>query len=167
GLFRFYKVWAPDDRLEALAEQLRGHPVVHAAFIKPGVELPFMSSGIERVPSEPDAVTRDFSDRQIYLGNAQHGINAIAAWAHAGGGGSNVRIVDVEGAWRFTHEDLVENQGGVAGGTETGKLSWRNHGTAVLGILSGDRNQGHNFGIIGVCPEANVRGVSVFGQPAS
>ena len=32
GLFRFYKVWAPDDRLEALAEQLRGHPVVHAAF---------------------------------------------------------------------------------------------------------------------------------------
>lgn len=162
----FYRVAAPASRLESLAEQFRLDPAVHAAFVKPGVELAFMNSGREWPPPPPPApITPDLSNEQVYLG--VRGVNAIAAWAKPGGGGAQVRIIDVEGAWRFTHEDLTENQGGVAGGSESPSLDWRNHGTAVLGILSGDRNQGHNLGIIGICPEANVRGVSVFGQPGS
>jgi hypothetical protein len=161
----FYKVSAPDSNLHFLAKRLREQEWVRAAFVKPGVELPFMTSGRSFEPAPPPLVTQDLLGRQQYLG--PNGINAFAAWKCPGGDGNGIRIIDVEGAWRFTHEDLKENQGGVAGGTETSELGWRNHGTAVLGVLSGDRNQGLNFGIIGICPEANVRGVSVFGQPAS
>jgi len=168
ALSLFYKVSAPDSMLEVLAEQFRHDPSVRAAFVKPGAELPLMNSGRTwPPPTQPSAHTPDLSSLQIYLGSAPEGVNAIAAWARPGGGGLGIRIIDVEGAWRFTHEDLTENQGGVAGGTETPELLWRNHGTAVLGILSGDRNQGHNFGIIGICPEALVRAVSVYGQPGS
>jgi subtilisin family serine protease len=163
----FYKVSGSNSDLERLAERLREHESVHAAYIKPGVELPFMDSGEASIPVPPPAVTRDLTGDQIYLGPAPHGVDAKASWSFPGGGGAGIRIIDIEGAWRFTHEDLTENQGGVAGGTETDDLFWRSHGTAVLGVLSGDRNQGENFGIIGICPEANVRGVSVYGQPIS
>ena len=54
-----------------------------------------------------------------------------------GGLGSNVKIIDVEGARRFSHEDLLQNQGGVAGGPERTELDWRNHGTAVVGEFGG------------------------------
>ena len=165
---RFYKVAAPDSKLETLAQQLREDPAVHAAFIKPGVELPlFLSDRTQPPAPAPSEVTPNLTDSQRYLGTPRRGINAIAAWEQTGGGGLGIQIIDIEGAWRFTHEDLRENQGGVVGGTETPDLLWRNHGTAVLGILSGDRNGGNNFGIIGICPDANVRAVSVFGQPSS
>ena len=36
-------------------------------------------------------------------------------------------------------------------------MAWRNHGTAVLGEFSGDRNP---IGITGICPDANVRAIS-------
>ena len=39
-------------------------------------------------------------------------------------------------------------------------IDWRNHGTAVLGIISGDENK---FGVTGICPEANVRAISNYG----
>lgn len=165
---RYYKVAAPDSKLETLAQQLRDDPAVHAAFLKPGVELPlFLGGGPPPLTPGPSEVTPDFSGSQIYLDQPEPGINAIAAWERPGGGGLGTQIIDIEGAWRFTHEDLKENQGGLVGGTQSPDLLWRNHGTAVLGIISGDRNNGNNFGIIGICPEANVRGVSVFGQPSS
>ena len=165
---RFYKVSAPDSSLEELSIQLRDHPAVNAAFMKPGVELPLVLSGAAP-PPPPHAseITKDLMDLQVYLGKPKQGVNAFAAWERPGGGGLGIRIIDVEGAWRFTHEDLRENQGGVVGGTKNPELGWRDHGTAVLGILSGDRNNGNNFGIVGICPEANVRAVSVFGQPSS
>ena len=167
-LSQFYRVTASDERLESLVEQFRNDPAVITAFIKPGAELALMTSeSAPAPPVQPALLTRDLSGEQRYLGDAPEGTNAIAAWNYPGGGGAGIRIIDIEGAWRFTHEDLTENSGGVAGGTETSSRHWRNHGTAVLGILSGDRNQVTNFGIIGICPDANVRGVSLFGQPAS
>jgi Subtilase family len=163
----FYKVSAPDLELESLAAKFREFELVHAAFIKPGVELPFMPSGQVLKPDPLPPVTRDFSDMQLYLGPAPHGVDAFAAWTCPGGTGDGIRIIDIEGAWRFSHEDLKQNQGGVVGGTQTPEQFWRSHGTAVLGIISGDRQAEQNLGIIGICPDANVRAVSVFGQPAS
>lgn len=159
----FYKVSAADSKLEILAEQLRDNAAVHAAYIKPGAELPIVDSGMT-LPLGPNPAERTpaLVDRQIYLGDAPEGLDAFSAWKVAGGGGAGTNIIDIEGAWRFTHEDLKENQGGVVGGIEIADLEWRNHGTAVLGILSGDRN---DFGITGICPEASVRAVSVYGQP--
>ena len=56
--------------------------------------------------------------------------------------GRDIRIIDIEGAWRFTHEDLTQNQGGVVAGTQLAGVDWRNHGTAVLGEYSGDVEHG-------------------------
>ena len=109
---------------------------------------------------EAPPVTPNYEARQGYLEPAPAGIDARYAWTRPGGTGAGVRIIDIEGAWRFTHEDLVQNQGGVLAGTQSTDLGWRNHGTAVTGEFSGDRNA---IGISGICPDANVRGVSIFG----
>lgn len=75
-----------------------------------------------------------------------------------------MKIIDIEGAWLFSHEDLQLNQGGVVGGTPSTDLGWRNHGTAVIGEFSGDRN---SFGVTGISPDANVSGISIFGGVGS
>jgi hypothetical protein len=71
------------------------------------------------MPSAEEAppVTPDFTARQVYLGAAPSGIDARYAWTLPGGGGTGAGIVDIEGAWRFTHEDLTQNQGGVVAGS--------------------------------------------------
>src|SRR6478672_2527369 len=100
---------------------------------------------------EPPPATPDFAARQLYLDAAPAGIDARWAWTQAGGRGRDVRIIDIEGNWRFTHEDLTQNQGGVVGGTPVAGVSWTNHGTAVLGEFSGDVN---TIGIVGIAAEA-------------
>ena len=74
-----------------------------------------------------------------------------------------MRIIDCEWGWRFTHEDLLQNQGGVIAGTATMVPAFVNHGTAVLGEISGDRN---NFGITGIAPDA-VISASAFSVPSA
>jgi hypothetical protein len=41
---------------------------------------------------------------------------------------------------------------------------WRNHGAAVTGEFGGDEN---TIGITGICPQANVRAISIFGPGQS
>lgn len=178
----YFRVDAPDEQLERLAAELRRLPTVEAAYVKPpampAVTVKSPPAGVAAVSAEPapraieeinamlpraeeaPPVTPDFTAEQLYLGPAPGGIEALWAATQPGGRGTGVRIIDVEGAWRFTHEDLVQNQGGVAAGVPSSDLGWRNHGTAVIGEFGGDVN---GFGITGICPDANVRGVSIFG----
>jgi len=157
----YYHVEAPDERLDELADRLRQMDVVETAYVKPAAE-PAVSllSSLQPREEEPPNHTPDFTARQGYLDAAPGGIDARFAWTQPGGSGNNVRIVDIEGAWRFSHEDLTQNQGGVVGGTESTDIGWRNHGTAVIGEFGGDRNA---LGITGICPDANVRAISIFG----
>lgn len=170
-LTAFYRVDAPDERLDELADRLRDVEGVESAYVKPPAEPAVAVAGdvaplndmAPRMEEPPDH-TPDLSDRQIYLDVAPTGINARWAWTQPGGRGGGVRIIDIEGAWRFSHEDLNRNQGGVIGGTQSSDLGWRNHGTAVVGEFGGDVNA---YGITGICPDANVRAVSIFGGPGS
>jgi hypothetical protein len=158
---RFYQVDAPDDRLDELMEQLQSSPAVASAYIKPPAELPVRAEVMERLndmaPDASDAppATPDFTPRQGYLDAAPGGISARWAWTQAGGRGDGVRIVDCEWGWRFTHEDLNQNQGGVIAGTADPTPNSRatNHGTAVLGEISGDVN---GIGITGISPNAVI-----------
>ncbi|MGW0807372.1 S8 family serine peptidase [Nonomuraea sp. NPDC002799] len=157
----FYRVLAPDDQLDALAERVMTAEVVETAYVKPGASPPVRTD--EMVPEAkegPPAHTPDFVTRQGYLDPAPGGVDARHAWTVPGGRGANVNIIDIEGAWQFGHEDLLVNQGGVVGGSPMTDLGWRNHGTAVVGEFGGDANA---FGITGICPDANVRAVSIFG----
>lgn len=174
----YYRVEADDESLDELAAQLAQCASIHAAYVKPPAYPSQQQSAIGVVTGsgaeminvmatlEADAppVTSNFTARQGYLEPALGGIDAVYAATVAGGRGAGVGIIDIEGAWRFTHEDLHQNQGGVVGGTPTADLGWRNHGTAVIGVLGGDRN---TFGITGICPDARVRGVSIFGGTGS
>lgn len=156
----YYAVLGAVSDLAALADRLRHDDTVAAAYVKPAAEPPLAPLAENIVAPDAPAVTPDYRSRQGYLDAAPIGIDA--AWAHTrpGGLGTGVRVIDVEGAWRFTHEDLRQNHGGVIGGTSSADIGWRNHGTAVAGEISGDHN---GFGVTGIAPEAHIRAISIFG----
>ncbi|AKU25032.1 serine protease [Massilia sp. NR 4-1] len=164
----FYRVEAAPERMAELARQLAQQPMVSAAYVKPPAELAHAARDVEwealnsMTPDIQDAppVTADFTSRQGYLDAAPGGIDARYAWTQGGGGGSGVRVIDLEWGWRFSHEDLIQNQGGIVGGTGS---SDTNHGTAVLGEISGDRN---GIGITGIAPEAVISAVA-FSMPTA
>jgi hypothetical protein len=157
----YYTCEADDARLDELAENLLETEGIVGAYVAPPPEPPVDLELLNAmVPSEESAppVTPDFTSRQTYLGAAPAGIDAQYAWTLPGGRGAGVGICDVEGAWRFDHEDLLVNQGGAVG-TQSTELSWRNHGTAVASEFGGDLNA---FGVTGICSDANTRGFSIF-----
>jgi hypothetical protein len=154
----FFKIEASDEQLDQIASGLRGLEQVRAAYIKPPAELPALNTMIPRAPAPPPK-TPDLTSRQKYLDAAPGGVDARFAWTLSGGKGKDVRIVDIEGEWRFTHEDLLQNKGGVVGGVPPNNLAWRNHGTAVIGEFGADDNK---FGITGICPNAEVSSISIF-----
>lgn len=152
----YYHVEAPDERLDDLATRLRQSDGIEAAYVKPPAEPAlFKLNDMAPQAEEAPASTPDFSLRQGYLDPAVAGIDARYAWTVQGGRGGNVNIIDIEWGWRFTHEDLTQNQGGVVSGTNSPD---DDHGTAVLGAFSGDRN---GFGITGISPDAHVSAVSL------
>ncbi len=175
----YYRVEAPEEKMDQLAERLRQIEGVEAAYVKPPAEpasarIQDVSELVKKMPpvevelvppprlndmaaaaEEPPTVTPDFNSRQQYLDAAPIGVDARYAWTVPGGRGWDVRIIDIEWGWNYTHEDLVVNQGGVVAGTNSPD---RNHGTAVLGEFSGDAN---SYGITGISPDANVSSVSL------
>ena len=154
----YYNVTTEDARLDELADNLLAQDLVEAAYVKPAATVPQVvaddvAESINAMlpdPGDAPPVTPDFTARQGYLDGAPGGIDARYAWTVPGGGGAGVRIIDCEWGWRFTHEDLVQNQGGVVAGTSSTNTD---HGTAVLGEISGDRN---TLGITGIAPDAIV-----------
>lgn len=85
------------------------------------------------------------------------------AWA-AGFKGKDVKVAVIDTGLDQNHEDLkknalpgktfVDDAKGTAQDTDNGK-----HGTHVAGIIAADDN---GIGVIGIAPDANVRGYSVF-----
>ena len=163
-LSRYYLVQAPADSLEKLQQELLNDPLVEGAYIQPAPEPAVVMEMPPALPDEAPPATPDFNARQLYLDAAPGGIGARSAWSRPGARGAGVRVIDIEGAWRFGHEDLVQNQGGVIGGTQSSDIGWRNHGTAVVGVFGGDQN---SFGVTGIAPEANTRAISIFGTGQS
>ena len=111
-LTSYYRVRAEDERLEALATGLEALPGVAGAYVKPA-PVPASAVDVRRRRAEAEApeleapATGDFIPRQGYLSAAPEGINAIWAHSQAGGTGDGVQIVDIEGAWQLSHEDLL------------------------------------------------------------
>ena len=164
----YYRVRSTTDALSDLAAELRNQEGVAAAWVEPIGVPPLAGEWLKELrPDPPPRVTPNLTSKQGYLEAAPLGVDARYAWTLDGGGGATVRIFDVEnGGWKFTHEDLRTNQGGAVGDAGGDTLGHRNHATAVVGVLGGDRNA---FGITGLAPEASVRGsfASTDGVPAA
>ncbi|MFB2877707.1 S8 family peptidase [Floridanema aerugineum] len=155
----YYQAIVPAERAEAVAEQIRNQPGVAGAYVQPQMGLPFELNAMAPTQQATPPITPSFVLRQNYLDPAPVGIDTAYAWSLAGGRGAGVRVIDIEGGWRFSHEDLLQNAGGLIGGVQSTDLGWRNHGTAVLGEIGGDANA---IGVTGIAPDANCRAVSVF-----
>ncbi|MEU2949936.1 MULTISPECIES: S8 family peptidase [Streptomyces] len=162
-LSRFYRVRGGGERAPELSARLAALPEVETAYVKPGA-VPASLTGrdeetIKRL-KEGAPATPDYTGRQGHLRPAPEGVDAFWAWLRPGGSGEGVTVIDVEGAWQLGHEDLAEKLAGIVVGNPVQDLAWRNHGTAVLGIIGGDRDA---KGITGVAPEAVTAAASVQG----
>lgn len=73
-------------------------------------------------------------------------------------------MIDCEWGWRFTHENLCGNRGGVIAGAPAKGQGYQSHGTAVIGAISGDIE---NSGICGIAPDTDISASSVHDQPIS
>ncbi|MCX5202265.1 S8 family serine peptidase [Streptomyces sp. NBC_00237] len=170
----YYRVRGGEDRARELTARLAALPGVETAYVKPGAvpasyprqsfpyqqqSSPFRQGGEAQHQSgeegkrlkEGAPVTPDFTGRQGYLRPAPEGVDAPWAWARPGGSGEGVTVIDIEGAWQLGHEDLADKLSGVVVGTPVQDLAWRNHGTAVLGVIGGDPGE---RGITGIAPQA-------------
>ncbi len=107
-------------------------------------------------PPPPPSLTPDFSPLQHYAGAWPRGINALyAQQTYVGAYGENAGYSDVEYAWRVTHEDLGSlTNASLINGTPDASVNieeFRNHGTAVAGMLSATDN---GFGVTGLTSES-------------
>jgi hypothetical protein len=165
----FYRVAADEGRLQELAAQLLAHDLVDGAYVKPPAEPPAivevpLARGINDAspdPSDAPPATPSFVTDQFYRNQTPVGVDAMFASTLPRGDGTGVNIIDCEWAWRFTHEDLLQNQGGVVAGTSSGNTD---HGTAVLGVISGDAN---SIGVTGIAPGAMISASSFSDQSSS
>jgi serine protease len=100
----------------------------------------------------PDPVAGNYQAEQGYLNAAPGGIDADYAWTQLAGAGGNVWIADIESNWNLAHTDL--NSPTLIGPASALTAQTNiDHGTAVLGILSG-RNNG--VGVTGIAYNSTI-----------
>ncbi|MBT2422064.1 S8 family serine peptidase [Streptomyces sp. ISL-22] len=157
----FYRVRGGESRAEELRARIAALPGVDTAYVKPGaVPASFGRVGEGGRLKEGAPVTPDYSGRQGYLRPAPEGVDAHWAWQRPGGTGQGVTVIDVEGSWQLGHEALAAKLAGVVVGTPLTDLAWRNHGTAVIGVLGGDRGE---YGVTGIVPDTVTAAASFQG----
>jgi serine protease len=132
--------------VQELVDRLNAMDSVEIAYAEPVMWAASVAGEDSRVSSSARHDTR-----QGYLDGAPAGIDARYAWTVPGGRGAGVKLVDVEGAWNTRHEDLPTffHQGG----TTFEDTEWRDHGTAVLGVVA---SQANGYGVTGIAHEAWV-----------
>lgn len=114
---------------------------------------------LSRIPAARAGRSPDFRYRQLYMADAPAGVNAVRSWQLPGGAGQDVTVIDLEGGWQLSHENLASVRFNLWGGENQASPGWREHGTAVVGILAGSPDA---FGTTGICPAARVGMYSVF-----
>jgi hypothetical protein len=148
------------DRAELMTilREILADPAVEHAWLEP-VAVP-AALGFDAftgaVPDLPEAMaggdrSPDFTGYQGYLNDAPEGVGAWSVDGIPGARGATVQVVDVEGAWLWTHEDLPAPF--FEAGGQFDNESWRNHGTAVMGEIRGGDN---TYGVRGIIPDCAV-----------
>jgi hypothetical protein len=125
--------------------------IIETAYFAPKPDLATTTAASSAAPA--------YEAQQYYLQAAPVGINAYHGWGFPGGHGESVKVIDIEGNWTETHEDLH-------GGTDTWHIAgtlindpgWWNHGTAVLGEIAADSN---DFGMTGIAYNVDLGTVSI------
>ncbi|MBU8870193.1 MAG: S8 family serine peptidase [Gemmatimonadales bacterium] len=151
-------------QLLKLVGTLNSDPAVEVAFLEPvavpaaqgfdaftGAVPEISQSGGSPEDFEFAASTPDFESYQDYLDDAPLGIGALSMRTQGGSTGAGITVIDVEGGWLWSHEDLPAPVAEL--GVQINDLGWRNHGTAVLSEIRGHDN---GFGVTGIAPDCSV-----------
>jgi serine protease len=155
------------ERVAALVAALNALEGVEVAYAEPPAEPAMVNFGMDEAvrsllaAADISPTTPLYEANQGYLNVAPGGIDAKYAWTVAGGRGLNVKVVDIEGGWRTTHEDMPALFTQI--GTQYNDVGWRNHGTAVLGEIVGVANA---YGVSGIANQASA-GVSSIGSQST
>ncbi|HZI16395.1 MAG TPA: S8 family peptidase [Myxococcus sp.] len=156
----------PEEVAEVVA-RLNALDSVEVAYAEPRPEPAMVNFGMNAAlrsllaAADIAPTTPLYEGNQGYLNAAPNGVDARYAWTVAGGAGSGVKVVDIEGGWRTTHEDMPGLFTQI--GTQINDLGWRNHGTAVLGEIVGAPNA---YGVTGIAHAAQA-GVSSIGSQST
>lgn len=158
SLTSFFVVPVPEGLAEQVAAALNALPFVELAYVETRTTLPAVAFA-----DDPLFVG------QGYFGPAPIGVDVLHAWTLPFADGAQVRFVDVEYGWQLTHEDLVNANGAVKvavlpTGTQSTNQSFIDHGTAVLGIVTGQDN---TRGMVGAVPSVNAMGAPVLDSAGS
>jgi len=155
------------ERVAELVARLNALEGVEVAYAEPPPEPAMVNFGMDAAvrsllaAADIAPTTPLYEANQGYLNTAPGGIDAKYAWTVGGGKGLNVKVVDIEGGWRTTHEDMPALFTQI--GTQYNDIGWRNHGTAVLGEIVGVANA---YGVTGIANQAQA-GVSSVGSQSS
>lgn len=137
-----YVVEAPPETprkdLEGIARRLRKWESVAAAYVSRPGPPPMVN------PSQNQGWGRP---GQGYLTAAARGIDAEYAWEIPGGDGADQRLIDIEAAWWRNHPDLAAH---AIPAQLVGEIdpTWRDHGTAVLGVICARDDANKGLGIV-------------------
>ncbi|NVJ10049.1 S8 family serine peptidase [Myxococcus sp. AM001] len=153
------------ERVTDLVAALNALDGVEVAYAEPPPEPAMVNFGMDAAvrgllaAADIPPTTPSYENNQGYLNAAPGGVNARYAWTVPGGQGQNVKVVDIEGGWRTTHEDMPVLFH--TGGTQYADRGWRDHGTAVLGEIVGTRNA---YGVTGIAHQARAGYESIGAQ---
>jgi serine protease len=135
------------DHVARLVMVLNELPEVETAYEEPLAILALVTPA-----DDPYNVSQNYQD------TAPTGIDARWMWLQSNGEGAGVGIVDIEGGWRVTHEDLAGKSPTLIHGVHF--PSWEDHGTAVLGEIVAIDNVS---GVVGGAPAiSSVRMASIY-----
>lgn len=154
-LHQFFALLCPlDVDPEVVAAALRPlSEVFERVYVESRAELPIVDFANDPL------VTKEF-----YLDPAPTGFDAKFAWTQSGGDGDGVSVADVEHNWDREHEDLVAASTRFVTDEDAipletlkeppaGGMSFRDHGTASLGVMVAADN---TVGGVGIVPRASV-----------
>ena len=106
------------------------------------------SSAMPKPPIDIAPLTDDWSHLQSY--RTSDGIDIDYAWTF-NARGQGIRVTDIEYDVNSAHEDLTEANIIKEPGVSPDE-TWKDHGTAVMGILAAGDN---GYGVLGCTPEAD------------
>lgn len=141
-LSQYYQVKiAAEASIDNVSQQLEALPVVDHAYPQP---LPVPS------PASPS-----FVNNQTYRQAAPTGVDANSAASWPGATGGKVKVIDMEYNWNLTHEDMSKARisAFIPNGSFSDPFNDTNHGTAALGVITGDAN---SYGVTGLAKDAAI-----------
>ncbi len=134
----------------SLEPTAKGEDIVDELNALPSVEIAYLAPIPVNALADIPPTTMNYQPNQGYLID----IDAPYVWPYFGGKGQGVRVIDIEQAWRLSHEDLPPPFY-----NDPNPAVAQDHGTAVFGVMGAG---GNGYGVTGIARNAQFGFVSTY-----